>query len=191
MKHSEETEFAAKLRLLVQQEKEQWRCRTIEKEKLAAILRSLVQYEALQTHRRISWLGTFNGLLFASLALGWGKNACLAKLTACVGTAVSLLVLWGLITGARAGRRIRKRWRDLGPEGEDPTEVFGYYPRKVSWVVFPAPEMFISFIFAVAWCFIFHFVPADLPKNGLNEIGQTNRSPVSIVSPTSFAGTNR
>jgi len=70
-----------------------------EKERLASTLRSLVQYEAEQVHRRINWLGTFQGLLFTSLALGWGKNSNLAKLTALLGIIVRCSYLLGYLRG--------------------------------------------------------------------------------------------
>src|ERR1017187_7117776 len=192
MKRSEDKEkFASTLRSLAQHEKEKLCCRIIEKDKLAATLRSLVQYEAKQAHRRISWLGTLNGLLFASLALGWGKNFWLAFLTACLGIVISLLVFQGLLTGVKSCKRIRKRWLDFGPEGEDPTEVFGSYPDDRPKSVYRAPEVLMPLIFAWAWIGILLIMLLEPSKKEPNGTGQTNRSPVSIMSPTSFAGTNQ
>jgi hypothetical protein len=142
-----------------------------EVEKLAEILRGMVQYEAEQVHRRISWHGTLHGLLFASLALGWGKSHQLSVLTAWLGIAVSMLVFCGLLAGVRSGVKLRKRWFNVGPEGKDSTLIFGYYPDKHPWSVYLAPELIIPIVFIVAWWFIRQIAPLDslqiVPTNTL------------------------
>lgn len=131
------------------------------KERVVSSLRTMVQYEAEQVNRRVGWLGTLQGLLFAALALGWGKSQALARLIAVLGFVVAALVFCGLLSAAFSCRRIRKRWRDFGSEGEDPTDVFGSYPDSTPWAVFVAPELLIPIAFAIAWTVIFAIVPAE------------------------------
>jgi hypothetical protein len=91
----------------------------------------------------------------------------------------------------QSGQRIRKRWRKFGSEGKDPTEIFGYYPDKARWTVFIAPEIIIPLVFAGAWVYIFSIVPPDLSRTAPNEVVQTNNSPISVISPLQFTGTNQ
>jgi len=73
---------------------------------LTTTLHSMVQHESEQMHRRLSWLGSFQGFLFAALGFAWGKNTSLILLISSVGLAVSLLVLWGTVGVSLALLRI-------------------------------------------------------------------------------------
>jgi hypothetical protein len=109
-------------------------------------------------HRRVSWLGTFEGFLFASLGFAWDKSACLIFLIASVGFAVSFLVLIAILGSVLASWRIRKLWLDekkKDPDAFSRLGVFGFYPEYAPWTVFISPEILLTIVFMLAWAGVF------------------------------------
>lgn len=122
----------------------------------AETLRAMARHESEQVHRRVSWLGMFQGFLFAALGISWGKNKSLTLIIALLGLTVALLVLFGLITATLAVRRIRRSWCALIPKGYRGPEVQSFYPDSAPWSVFIAPENLLPLAFAIAWACVLY-----------------------------------
>jgi len=113
--------------------------------------RSMIQHEAEQTHRRLSWLGTFQGFLFAALGFSWGKNAALTTIICCLGLAVAILIYLGVLSSVLATKRVRADWLLHRPPDYKGPDIFGFYPHRAPFSLFISPEMLIPLAFAVAW----------------------------------------
>jgi len=110
------------------------------------------RYESEQVHRRISWLGTFEGFLFASLGFAWGKNApSLILIISLLGLVVALLVFAGVLAAILARERIRKHWLQHKPPDYEGPDIFGFYPDQARFTVFTSPEMLLPLTFVAAW----------------------------------------
>ncbi|HEX3526330.1 MAG TPA: hypothetical protein VH988_04620 [Thermoanaerobaculia bacterium] len=118
---------------------------------LSAPFRTMVQHEAEQAHRRLTWLGSFQGFLFAALAFAWGKSSSLTSVIAYLGLVVALLISVGIIATVLATIRIRERWLAHRPDGYRGPEIFGFFPERVKITLFTSPEMLLPIAFAVAW----------------------------------------
>jgi len=123
-------------------------------DKIAAAIRELNKFESEQVHRRLSWLGTMQGLLFTALAFGWGKDPRLAKLISALGIAVSVLIFIGMISGVLGVLRLRRLWLKHRPQHSDGIEIFSFFPDSDPWMVFTAPEVLLPVVFAAAWVVI-------------------------------------
>jgi hypothetical protein len=123
----------------------------MEIERLAETLRQMSAHESEQIHRRLSWLGTFQGFLFASLGFVFGKSRALSFVIALLAIAISVLVYSGLFAATLAVERIRKTWNSHRPENYDGPEIAGFYPDKARWTVFVSPENLIPLAFVAAW----------------------------------------
>ena len=113
--------------------------------------RSMVQHEAEQTHRRLSWLGTFQGFLFAALGFSWGKNTSLTLIICCLGLAVALLIYVGIFAAVLAMKRIRSLWLTHKPADYRGPDIFGFFPDRAQLSLYTSPEMLLPLAFALAW----------------------------------------
>jgi hypothetical protein len=118
---------------------------------LMSQLRSMVQHEAEQLHRRLSWLGTFQGFLFAALGFSWGKSNSLKLIICLLGITVAMLILVGIFTAMLAMRRLRALWLSKKPGDYDGPDIFGYFPEAAPWTVFTSPEILLPLAFSAAW----------------------------------------
>ena len=115
-------------------------------------LRQLVKAENEFIHHRLTWLGTFQGLLFAALAFAWGKDdtwwiiiiLCFVGLTVALSTWVATL---------RANKAIESvnKWWDINK----PSDYLGLGVELVKghegkWQIL-MPGKFLPFIFFVVW----------------------------------------
>lgn len=121
-------------------------------EKTATIFREMVRHEDVQRHSRLTWLGQFEGFLFAALGLGWGKNRPLIYVLAAAGIGVATLVLCVLKGGKDAHVRLWKLWNEVKPRNYRGPGIFGIYPTKPTTrtVHFPG-ELGLPIIFILAW----------------------------------------
>lgn len=111
----------------------------------------MIQHEDQQSHRRLSWLGTFQGFLFASLGFSWGKNSFLTLIICLLGVAVALLIFSGVCATVLAMRRIRMLWLQHKPQDYNGPDIFGYFPERAPFTQFTSPEMLLPLAFAAAW----------------------------------------
>lgn len=117
----------------------------------AATLRAMVSNETEQVHRRLSWLGTFQGFLFAGTAFAWGKSKPLLILLALLGLSIAILLCISLVAATLAIKRIRQYWLAHLPDNYEGPQIFGYYPDKAPWTAYTSPENLIPLTFVIAW----------------------------------------
>ena len=103
---------------------------------LASILRAMLALETEQVNRRLSWFGTLQGFLFASLAFTWDKSRTLTIIISILGMVVSLLVLIGLIAATLSLERIRNFWAKNRPLDYKGPDIFGFYPDRARFTVY-------------------------------------------------------
>jgi hypothetical protein len=127
-------------------------------EQLATLLRQMSAHESEQIHRRISWLGTFQGFLFASLGFVFGKSRPLSLVIAVLAIAISALVFSGLIAATLAVERIRDTWNAQKPKGYRGADIAGFYPNRFRWTVYTSPENLIPLTFIVAWIVVLSYL---------------------------------
>ncbi len=113
--------------------------------------RSMIRHEDEQTHRRLSWLGSFQGFLFASLGFCWGKNTSLTLIICLLGLAVALLIYSGVFASVLAIKRIHKLWHKHKPPGYSGPDISGFFPDRAQLSLFTSPEMLLPLTFAGAW----------------------------------------
>jgi hypothetical protein len=120
----------------------------------AAVLRARHQFENEQLHKRLSWLASFESLIFAAAALAWDKSPQFVDIVASLGIAISLQGMGAIYWVGIALTLIRKDWEDGKLDEVEPLGVFGAFrdlekipPHKT----FPWPELFVPYAFSVAW----------------------------------------
>ncbi len=123
------------------------------KKKLENYLRKRHQFENEQMHKRLTWLGSFQALLFASLSIAWGKDRALILAISLLGLIIAIqgiFALWGV---GKSLEKIHKKWVHEGLSEITGLGVFGLYEgEKVSPArVFPWPEVSIPIAFSLAW----------------------------------------
>ena len=122
---------------------------------IAKILRDRHQFENEQMHKRLSWLGSFQSFLFAGLCLAWDKNqvAPLVLIISLLGLSVALQGIVALSGVGLALIRIHRSWIREKLDERNDLGVFGLYQgsQVSAFWVFPWPEVFIPFAFAMAW----------------------------------------
>ncbi len=93
-------------------------------EEFAATLRSMVQHEATQVDRRLTWLCQLQGFLFASLGFAWDKSHQLTTILSLLGIVVAVLVFVSLLATTFATERLRKCWLALKPPQYPGPDIF-------------------------------------------------------------------
>ncbi len=111
----------------------------------------MVQHEDEQAHRRLSWFGTFQGFLFASLGFSWGKNTNLTLIICLLGFAVAILIAIGVGAYVMAIKRIHACWIEHKPLDYNGPGIIGYFPIRWKFSVWTSAEMLLPLCFAVAW----------------------------------------
>jgi hypothetical protein len=114
-------------------------------------LREMNRLEAEQAHRRISWLGSLQGFLFAALGLVWGKNGHLQTVVELIGLTVAVLVVIGTVTGVLAQLRLHKLWIGCVDRNKSAIGPFGLFPERAIFTTFISPEVLIPTVFVLAW----------------------------------------
>lgn len=129
-------------------------------ENLEERVRSHIRYESEQTDRRINWLGTFEGFLFASYGLlytseKFNSNLTIPRIICFLGFTIALLILTEIYAGIIGTIKLRKYClsRGLNPKGRP--DLFGFYPDKWSWTVFTSAEPLICYTIMIAWFVLF------------------------------------
>lgn len=119
------------------------------------IVRSMIKSENEFINHRMTWISTFNGFLFASIAFAWDKSWLLVFVLASLGIAVSLLSGTALLAANRAFRELYDWWQNKKPENYDGPDVIGLPPRYKGWPgSWLNPWGILPFLFALAWFII-------------------------------------
>jgi hypothetical protein len=160
-----------------------------------ALYRSMVQTEDEQVHRRLSWLGAFQGFLFAALGFSWGKDPNLPLVICGLGFAVASLVFAGIFISALATRRTRILWLKKKPRDYKGPDIFGFYPQWARFTHFLTPELLLPLVFGVAWICVCHVIFSSHPSPRPNQTVQRTASPpaiyfMSVCHPTLLAASH-
>jgi hypothetical protein len=119
------------------------------------IVRSMIKSENEFINHRMTWISTFNGFLFASIAFAWEKSGLLVTVIALLGIAVSILSGTALLASNKAFRDLYEWWQKKKPENYDGPDVIGLRPRYKDrpgrWLT---PWAILPFLFASAWFII-------------------------------------
>jgi hypothetical protein len=126
------------------------------KEKLEEYLRERHQFENEQMHKRLTWLGSFQALLFAGLSIAWGKDRALILVISVLGFIIAIQGIFALSGVGMSLVKIHKKWVDEDLSEISGLGVFGLYEgEKVSPSrVFPWPELSIPIAFSMAWAVV-------------------------------------
>ena len=118
-----------------------------------ANLRDMMKHEAEQANRRISWLGTIQGFLFAAWGVTTrsGLTARPLRVIEVLGLTVALLVFIGTSASATALLRINKLWLKQRPQDYGGIGPFGFFPERATLIVLTYPEVLMPLVFVLAW----------------------------------------
>jgi len=119
------------------------------------IVRSMIKSENELINQRMTWVSTFNGFLFASIAFAWDKSQVLVTVIAFLGIAVSSLSGAALLAANRAFRELYTWWQENKPDNYKGPDVIGLPPRSKGWPgKWLNPWSAVPVFFAGAWIII-------------------------------------
>ena len=124
-------------------------------EKLKAEIDNRIKSENDLLHQRMTWLGTFQGLLFGATAFAWDKNSAQAIvfLACCVGFLVSVSLGYAIYRTNIAIEKTSAYWDKIRPQDYEQLDSEGYRSKSPgAWLM---PGRFVPKVFAVTWIFIF------------------------------------
>lgn len=109
-------------------------------------------------HQRMTWLGTFQGLLFGAVAFAWGKsNARPFVFVGCfVGMFVTISIAYAIHRANVGIDRATNRWDEIRPKEWKGLDSEGY--RSSSGIAWLMPGVFIPWIFFGTWMILFDLV---------------------------------
>ena len=106
-------------------------------------------FENEQLHRRITWLGQFQSILFAALALSWTADGPLVGIIGILGLVIAAQGIGAIYYVGKSLVNVELRRREIDPNDE--IRIFGFMTkRKPIWRYFPSPEFFIPIAFCIA-----------------------------------------
>lgn len=115
-------------------------------------IREMIKNENELINHRLTWLGTFQGLLFAALAFSWDKSD--AKMMVLVfgilGISVAISIWIGTCRANKVINGLDSQWDNIKPKDYKGIDVEGVRSRSgcIGWLM---PGYFIPWAFAVAW----------------------------------------
>jgi hypothetical protein len=115
------------------------------------------QYEHI--HKRMTWLASLQGFLFAAVGVAWKADSnrlFLTRLIGILGLSVAALVYISFLGPNVSIRRIRVYWVSLRPEHYDRPDVLGVGPL---WGIWTTPETLMPLVFVGAWAALLLFRP--------------------------------
>lgn len=109
------------------------------------------KHETELIHQRMTWLGTFQGLLFAAVAFAWDKQSAKPVLyVACiVGVLVSTSIDHAIRRANIAIDKATAEWDRIKPADYDELDVEGF--RSGSGVAWLMPGVFVPKVFIATW----------------------------------------
>jgi hypothetical protein len=122
----------------------------------AEIVRSMLDHESDVINHRITWMATFQGLLFAALGFSWAGARQLVPVFCVLGTLMSCITLVGLFKASLATRILLDWWCENGSKDYDGPPVIGQAFAQKSPIRYLFPIWsFIPLCFIGAWGWIF------------------------------------
>jgi hypothetical protein len=119
-------------------------------DKIAEIVRGMIDHESEQIHRRLSWLGTFQGFLFAALGLACTRSKSLLCVIGVLGAVTASLVYVGLWRATSANVKLFNYWTEKRRDYEGPP-VESDFPKERQWMAYLSAENLIPLAFVCAW----------------------------------------
>ena len=115
-------------------------------------LRQLVKAENEFINHRLTWLGTFQGLLLAALAFAWDKDGTwwIVIILCLVGMAVALSTWVATLRANEAIEKVNKRWDEIMPANYAGLGVEIIKGHEGKWQKL-MPGKFLPLIFFIAW----------------------------------------
>src|SRR6185369_4489873 len=100
------------------------------KEKLEGYLRERHRFENEQMHKRLTWLGSFQALLFAGLSIAWGKDRALIWVISLLGLVIAIQGIFALSGVGMSLMKIHQKWLDEELSEISGLGVFGLWEGK-------------------------------------------------------------
>ena len=118
-------------------------------------IRDMVKHENELINQRLTWLGTFQGLLLAALAFAWDKTDAkiIVYVLSFLGTFVALSIGIGTCRANEAINNLGKKWDGIKPKDYTGLDIEGIRGRSGCfwWLM---PGYFIPWTFTTAWLVI-------------------------------------
>ena len=124
----------------------------------AEIIREMIRHENEQINNRVSWLMTFQGLLFACLGFVWDKPMSDRLIVGlCIlGILVSVLCFFTLHAATTAILLLYDSWAQGRPTDYHGPDVVGLPPPKVRLFRYLAAWILFPLVLAVSWVFVWY-----------------------------------
>jgi hypothetical protein len=115
-------------------------------------IRSMIKNENDLVNHRLTWLGTFQGLLLAALAFAWGKSdaAEIVMILCVLGALVALSTGVATCRANQAIKRLDAQWDQGKPADYAGPDVEGVRSHE-GWFWFLMPGYFLPWLFFFAW----------------------------------------
>jgi len=120
----------------------------------AETIRQMVQIEAEQVNRRLTWMCTIHGFLSTAVALVWGQNQAyyIVKGLCASALAVSLVVFVGLVIGSCTTYELVDWWRVRKSESNyKGPPVTSLWREQKPWAVFLSFDNMLALVFVFGW----------------------------------------
>lgn len=135
-----------------------------DRENLERIIREYVRYESEQINRRMTWVGSLQGFLFAAFGLLYTSKQTdlfVLKVVCALGFFVALLILISMSTGTYGIWKIRDEVMRKNLNIDKRMDIFGQMPGKPgrnSRLIFLSGELLICLSFMIAWGFLLGYI---------------------------------
>lgn len=114
-----------------------------------------VKHENDLIHQRMSWLGTFQGLLFGAVAFAWKEASAglLVYIASAIGFLVSISIWYGIYRANLSLRNAVDYWDRIKPSQFQGLDAEGFRTSKsIYWLM---PGYFIPTVFALSWMAVY------------------------------------
>jgi hypothetical protein len=113
-------------------------------------LRKMIEYENELINQRLTWFGTFQGLLLAAVAFAWDKDArALVWIFCSLGALVALSSLFGTGRANRAIAGLRAHWDKTKPKDYAGPDIEGVRSDSGFWWLMPGYAL--PFLSCLGW----------------------------------------
>jgi len=117
----------------------------------AKTVREMIFKENEFINHRLTWLGTFQGLLFAALVFALQKEPELIRLLGVIGIVASTTSLASLWIASKAVKNLRSEWDIYKPFGYAGPDVIGYRSKLFGFLF---PWFVLPMLFIVTWSLV-------------------------------------
>lgn len=122
-------------------------------DRVADIVRGMIDRENDLINHRVTWLTTTQGLLFAALGFSWDRQGTqrLVVLLCFLGIAMSIVAISGLTGATIAMHRVLRWWKDYGPKDYKGPAVIGFGFVEKPFLRYIGVWTWIPILFLAAW----------------------------------------